>query len=52
VDAKTDPKVSEQLYRKPFGHDVQVLMGRRNVKDTDIPQGDLLVQEVDVDRDW
>jgi hypothetical protein len=36
---------------EPFGHDVRVLKGRRNVKDMDVPQGNLLAHEVDVDLD-
>jgi hypothetical protein len=51
ADAKTGPKIGEELNRKTLRHDVRKLMGGRNMKNSNLPQGHLLADEVDVDLD-
>jgi hypothetical protein len=51
ADAKTGPKIGEELNRKTPRHDVRKLMGGRNMKNSNLPQGNLLSDEVDVNLD-
>ena len=48
TNTKTGPKVSEQLYRQPFGHNVRKLMRRWNMKHPDLSQSNLLMDEVNI----
>jgi hypothetical protein len=51
ADAKTRPKIGEELNQKTLRHDVCKLMGGQNMKNSNLPQGHLLMDEVDVNLD-
>ena len=51
TDAKTGPKLREELYREALGHDVSELMSGGNMKDPDLSKRHLLADEVNVDLD-
>jgi hypothetical protein len=50
-NAKTGPKISKQLSRQAFGHDICVLVGRRNMQYADLAQSDLFADKVNVNLD-
>jgi hypothetical protein len=51
TDVETGPKLLKHYRRKPLGEDVGELRGGRNVKDTNISNGDMLADEVEVNLD-
>jgi hypothetical protein len=51
TDIDTGPKLLKHRRRKPLGEDVDELRGGRNVKDTNISNGDVLANEVEVNLD-
>jgi hypothetical protein len=51
ADAKTGPKLIEELYREALGHDVRELVSGGNVKNPDLSKRHLLANEVNVDLD-
>jgi len=51
TDAKTGPKLCEELYREALGHDVSELMSGGNMKNPDLSKRHLLADEVNVDLD-
>jgi hypothetical protein len=51
ADAKTGPKLCEELYREALGHDVSKLVSGGNMKNPDLSKRHLLANEVNVDLD-
>jgi len=51
LDTDTGPKFTKQLYMQSVNHDVCELMCGRDMEDTNLPQSNLLADEVDVNLD-
>jgi hypothetical protein len=51
ANAKTGPKLCEELYREALGHDVSKLVSGGNMKNPDLSKRHLLANEVNVNLD-
>ena len=49
ANGQTRPKLLKQRGRKTFGENVSVLRRRRNVKNPNVTEGDLLLNKVEID---
>lgn len=51
ADAQAGPKLLKRRGWEPFGHDVGELLRRRDMKNTQLSQSNLLAHEMDVELD-
>jgi len=48
ANTKTGPKINKQLYRKALCHNVSKLMRRRNMKNMNLSQGNILANKMNI----